>query len=108
MVLLFHTQLSHCLQISENDNVPVVSDMVRAAVFRTSLQILRQDQPVWLYSWELDGHLFHAGDTPFLVGLHPITPDNATWKETLMLKYMPNVLRDFVKNGNPDRGMTFG
>uniref|UniRef100_A0AC34GUB2 Carboxylesterase type B domain-containing protein n=1 Tax=Panagrolaimus sp. ES5 TaxID=591445 RepID=A0AC34GUB2_9BILA len=89
--------------VDENGNVPVVADMIRAEIFRIALQIVKRKDPVWLYSWELENHLYHTGDVSFLIGLHPVDPQNATWKEKLMLKYMPTVLHNFVTKSVPDK-----
>ena len=82
-------------------NVDVSADGARAQIYQIANVISKKLHPAYIYSFELEGHIEHAEDSDFIVGLHL----NVTnWKDNYILNYFPKVVERFIKYGVPDEG----
>lgn len=59
----------------------------------------------YIASFNLTKHVKHADDLFFFFGLHWLRDVNYTLAEQLMDKYYPQMIKNFVRTGNPDKGI---
>ncbi|MFH4982314.1 hypothetical protein AB6A40_009023 [Gnathostoma spinigerum] len=84
-------------------NVPAVvqKDETRASTYRLALK-LAAGAETFLYSFDMPGHRRHSSDLSFVLGVHPI--HNMNSDEEYMDWLLPEMIRNFVKTGNPGNG----
>uniref|UniRef100_A0A914D8B2 Carboxylesterase type B domain-containing protein n=1 Tax=Acrobeloides nanus TaxID=290746 RepID=A0A914D8B2_9BILA len=97
---VFEACIAHYSNISD-ETLSFSADPIHAEVYQDARVITQRGGKAFVYSFDQENHTYHSNDVTFIMGIH--LPENWTVEEKLMAKYFPEMIRRFVKTGQPDK-----